>query len=75
MKEASDVKRASETVDAVRAQIKELDDQVAAEAAGIGAGFDTTAPLESLTLAPKRGSVDARFVALGWMRADEAPVA
>jgi hypothetical protein len=75
MKEASDVKRASENVEAVRAQIKELEDQVAAEAAGIGAGFDVTAPLESVTLAPKRGAIEARFVALGWMRADEAPVA
>jgi hypothetical protein len=75
MKEASDVKRASENVEAVRAQIKELEDQVAAEAAGIGSGFDVTAPLESVTLAPKRGAIEARFVALGWMRADEAPVA
>ena len=75
MKEASDVKRAAENVDAVRAQIKELEDQVAAEAAGIGAGFDVSAPLESVTLAPKRGAIEARFVALGWMRADEAPVA
>ncbi len=75
MKEASDVKRATENVDAVRAQIQELDDQVAAEAAGIGAGFDASAALDSVTLSPKRGSVDARFVALGWMSADEAPVA
>ena len=75
MKEASDVKRAAENVEAVRAQIKELEDQVAAEAAGIGAGFDVSAPLESVTLAPKRGAIEARFVALGWMRADEAPVA
>ncbi len=75
MKEASDVKRAAENVEAVRAQIKELEDQVAAEAAGIGAGFDVSAPLESVTLAPKRGAIEARFVALGWMRAGEAPVA
>ena len=75
MKEASDVKRAAENVEAVRAQIKELEDQVAAEAAGIGAGFDVSAPLGSVTLAPKRGAIEARFVALGWMRADEAPVA
>ena len=75
MKEASDVKRAAENVEAVRAQMKELEDQVAAEAAGIGAGFDVSAPLESVTLAPKRGAIEARFVALGWMRADEAPVA
>ena len=73
MKEAADVKRASETVDAVRAQIKELDDQVAEEAAGIGAGFDSTTSLDSVPIPPKRGAVDTRFVALGWMRADEAP--
>jgi hypothetical protein len=74
MKEAADVKRASENVEAVRAQIKELEDQVAAEAAGIGAGFDASASLDPVTLAPKRGAVETRFVALGWMRADEAPV-
>jgi hypothetical protein len=73
MKEASDVKRASENVESVRAQIKALDDEVAADVAGVGAGFDLAAPLESVTLSPKRGAVDARFVALGWMRADEAP--
>lgn len=69
MKEASDVKRATETVDAVRAQISELEEQVAADAAAIGAGFDVSAPLEKVVVAPKRGGVDVQFVALGWMPA------
>jgi hypothetical protein len=73
MKEASDVKRAAETVEAVREQIRQLEDQVAADAAAIAADFDVSAPLERVVLAPKRGHVDVRFVALGWIAADQAP--
>ena len=73
MKEAADVKRAAETVTAVRAQLQALDDEVAAEIAGIAANFEQTAALERLEVAPKRGSVDVHFVALGWMPPDGAP--
>jgi hypothetical protein len=69
MKEASDVKRASESVEAVREQIKELEAQVAAEADAAGAGFDVSAPLEKVVVTPKRGGVEVRFVALGWIPA------
>jgi uncharacterized protein DUF87 len=68
MKEASDVKRATETVEAVEAQIRDLEDQAAADTAAIGAGFDASTPLESVVIAPKRGQVAVRFVALGWIR-------
>src|SRR6185436_5993756 len=40
MKEAGDVQRASETADAVRAQIKELDDQLRDETQQIAASYD-----------------------------------
>ena len=73
MKEASDVKRATETVAAVRQQMRELEDQAAADAAAIGAGFDVGAGLDPVAVAPKRGQIDVRFVALGWMREGEAP--
>ena len=70
MKEAADVKRAAETVEAVRAQIHELDERVAVDVAAIAAGFDVGSSLERVVVAPKRGQVDVRFVALGWMRDD-----
>ena len=73
MKEASDVKRAEETVTALRAQLQTLDDEAAAEVARIAATFEGAATLERLELAPKRGSVDVQFVALGWMPPDGAP--
>jgi hypothetical protein len=66
MKEAEDVKRASETVEAVRRQIQDLGAQVSEETKAIAAGFDATAPLERVTLTPKRGQVTVLFVALGW---------
>jgi hypothetical protein len=67
MKEAEDVKRASESVDAVRSQIDDLDRQVQEETQAIAAGYDTDAPLERLTLTPKRTQIAVQFVALGWM--------
>jgi hypothetical protein len=67
MKEAADVKRAAETVEAVRAQIRELEEQVAVDAAAIAAGFDVGSSLDRVVIAPKRGQVDVRFVALGWL--------
>jgi hypothetical protein len=73
MKEAADVKRATETVEAVRGQMRELEDQMAADAAAVAAQFDVSAPLERMVVAPKRGQVDVRVVALGWMPASAAP--
>ncbi len=67
MKEVEDVKRASETVEAVRGQIEELEAQVSEETRAIAAGFDTAAPLDRVTLTPKRGQVAVQFVALGWI--------
>ena len=72
MKEASDVKRAAENLEAVRAQVRELEEEVSAAAAVVGANFDLTAPLERIVVAPKRGQVDVRFVTLGWMPSDFA---
>ena len=66
MKETSDVKRASETVEAVRAQASELDDQVREETQALAAAFDRPVELERVTLLPKRGQVLVHFVALGW---------
>jgi hypothetical protein len=73
MKEASDVKRAAETAEAIRKQIRELEEEVAAHASAIAGGFDGTAQLERVVVAPKRGQIEVRFVALGWMPAGDAP--
>jgi hypothetical protein len=67
MKEASDVKRAAETVQAVREQMQELDGRLAEDAAAITARFESNVPLEPVVLTPKRGQVAVEFVALGWM--------
>jgi len=66
MKETSDVKRASETAEAVRAQIRDLDEQAREEAQTLAAAFDRSVELERVTLLPKRGQVLVHFVALGW---------
>ena len=66
MKESSDVKRASETAEAVRAQATELEDQLREETQTVAANFDRPVELERVTLLPKRGQVLVHFVALGW---------
>ena len=66
MKEAGDIQRATETVEAVRAQAKELDDEIREETQAIAAGFERAAVLEPLTLLPKRGQVTVQLLALGW---------
>jgi hypothetical protein len=66
MKESGDVQRASESVEAVRNQVNELDDQARRETQAIVAGFDRPPDLEQVTLVPKRGQINVQLVALGW---------
>ena len=66
MKEAGDVKRATENVEALRGQIQAMDDVVAQETQQIAAKFDAPVEVERVPLAPKRGQVAVQFVALGW---------
>ena len=66
MKEAADVKRAAETVESVKAAVDALDAEIAEEVAGMTARLDQTAPLERLSIAPKRGQIEVQFVALAW---------
>ena len=66
MKEAGDVQRASESVEAVRAQVTQLDDQLREETQAIAASFDRAPVLERVTLLPKRWQVSVQLVALGW---------
>jgi hypothetical protein len=66
MKEAGDVQRASESAEAVRAQISQLEDQIRADTQAIAANFDRAPLLERETLLPKRGQVSVQLIALGW---------
>jgi hypothetical protein len=66
MKESGDVQRASESAQAVRDQVKELDEQVRRETQAIAAEFDRAPVLEQVTLVPKRGQITVQLVALGW---------
>jgi hypothetical protein len=66
MKEASDVTRASESADAVRQQIQELDEQIREETQALTAGLEAGTDLERVTVSPKRGQISVQFVALGW---------
>ena len=66
MKESGDVQRASESAQAVRDQVKDLDEQVRRETQAIAAEFDRAPVLEQVTLVPKRGQITVQLVALGW---------
>ena len=66
MKESSDVTRATETVESVRAAIARLEGQLAEDLAAVGSKFDQGPALDTVTLAPKRGQIQVQFVALGW---------
>ncbi|HXQ76956.1 MAG TPA: hypothetical protein VN797_02050, partial [Gemmatimonadaceae bacterium] len=66
MKEASDVERANESVEAVHKQMQDLDEQLRQETQNIAADFERPPALEQVTLLPKRGQVSIQLVALGW---------
>ena len=73
MKEASDVKRATESVESVRASIEALDGEIAQAVASVTAKIDQDAPLEQVSLSPKRGQIEVQFVALAWKPEETAP--
>ncbi|HEX6974175.1 MAG TPA: hypothetical protein VF147_07235, partial [Vicinamibacterales bacterium] len=66
MKEASDVKRASESMEAVQQQIQELEEAARQETQSIAAAHEAEPALDRVTLSPKRGQVTVQVVALGW---------
>lgn len=66
MKEASDVDRANESVEAVHKQMQDLDEQLRQETQNIAADFERPPALEQVTLLPKRGQVSVQLLALGW---------
>jgi hypothetical protein len=66
MKESGDIARANESLEAVQAQAKELQDQVQQETQAIAARFERAPTFDRATLLPKRGQVTVQLVALGW---------
>ena len=72
MKQAGDIKRATENRDAVQRQLGQLDEQIAAETTAIAAGYEAEPVLERIEVAPKRGQVAVQFIGLGWIPASGA---
>ena len=66
MKEAGDVKRANETVEAVRQQLETFDAMVLEQTQDVAAKYDAPLDIERVPLTPKRGQIEVQFVALGW---------
>jgi hypothetical protein len=68
MKESQDVARAGETVDAVQAQIQELEASLNADIAAAEAAHSSADDaLETIRLKPKRGGIEVTLVALVWV--------
>jgi hypothetical protein len=66
-KEQADVARAEETAAAVREEIRQLEQALEAEIAGLAETFDPeTEALEPLQVRPKSSDIHVHFVALGW---------
>ena len=66
MKEDSDVKRASESVESVRRAMEALEHQIEADVTAMSTRFDEQVPLERVVVSPKRGQVEVLFVGLAW---------
>ena len=66
MKETQDIGRAQAKVQETEAELKALENELAEEVAALTASAAANAPIETLEIAPKRGAVDVRLVALAW---------
>lgn len=67
MKEGGDVSRAQETVEAVKDQMDDLEAQFKEELAALEVRFGAgAAPLETLTIKPKKANINPQLVSLIW---------
>ncbi len=67
IKEQGDVSRAGDTVEAYQAQLADLQQQVEAEVAQVAARMDAAnAPVEKVSLKPKKTNINIGFTALVW---------
>ncbi len=68
VKESQDIGRAQETIAAIEQQLRQLDDDLHAEIAGIEAQFDaSTETLETVACKPKKTTINVQLVALVWV--------
>ncbi len=66
--QSGDVARAGETVEAIKAQLNDLDQQFQNEAAALEATLDPAAePLETLELRPAKTNISVQLVTLAWV--------
>jgi hypothetical protein len=69
MKEADDIRRANESLEAVNARQQALEGEIEAETKRIASEYDAQAPIERVALTPKRGQISVQAVGLGWVPA------
>jgi hypothetical protein len=66
-KEAGDVSRAEETVEAVTQQLADLEAQLESEVQGLQAQYDTASvSVEALAIKPKKTNINVRLFTLAW---------
>ena len=67
MKEAEDIRRAGETVEAMERQLADLEQQVQAETQAVAAKYDAGAlQVQTVPLKPKKTQITVQLVALAW---------
>lgn len=67
LKEQGDVKRAGETIEALQAQLAELEEQVEAETQALAAKMEAgNAAVEAVSIKPKKTNIAIGFTALVW---------
>lgn len=66
MKETQDIAKAQDKAASAEAELKALEAELAEEIAALAATDTTQGDLDTIEIAPKRGAVDVRLVALAW---------
>ena len=67
-KESEDVTRATQNVDALKAQLAELEADMQSDVQAVSAEFDlANEPFERVLVKPKRGGVSVQLVSLVWV--------
>ncbi len=67
-KEAGDIQRAEETLEALRQQLQELEANFQAECGDLDSIIDPrTEALDTIALRPKKSDIDVRFCGLTWL--------
>ena len=69
MKESEDIKRAEESVEAVKQEQANVEEALKAELQELTDRFGGHVSIDRVAISPKRGAVTVQFVALGWLPA------